>query len=104
MDPAQPKPGDYTIRQTTDLPLCYCFNVREQAVVEAIQKWDLKTVREVQQRTNAGCGCGCCISDLHVLLLQRAEGKPMGIKVPVIQARDAQAPLEIPVPKLPGNT
>ncbi|MBI3831121.1 MAG: (2Fe-2S)-binding protein [Planctomycetes bacterium] len=92
------KPGDYTIHQTTDLPLCYCFNVKEQVVVAAIKAKNLKTVREVQQATNAGCGCGCCQPDIQVLLDQHAQGKPMGIKVPVIEARDAKPPLEIPPP------
>ncbi|MCW8133930.1 MAG: (2Fe-2S)-binding protein [Planctomycetota bacterium] len=94
------KPGDYTIRQTTDLPLCYCFNVKEQAVVAAIQTKKLKTVREVQTATSAGCGCGCCQPDIQTLLEQSAKGEPMGIKVPVIEARDAKPPMEIPPPKI----
>lgn len=94
------KPGDYTIRQTTDLPLCYCFNVKEQIVVEAIRSKNLKTVREVQTATSAGCGCGCCVSDIQTLLNQRAKGLPLGIKVPVIEARDAKPPMEIPPPKI----
>jgi len=93
-------PANYTVSQTKDLPLCYCFQVPERVVIEIIRKHKPKTLRELLSLTQAGHGCGCCQPDLQTLLDQFWSGKLMGYKIPVIEMRDAQAPKEIPPPKL----
>ncbi len=40
--------------------LCNCLGVTEDAVLEAISAFDLRTVQEVRRHTGAGDGCTCC--------------------------------------------
>ena len=75
MHSASKKPGGYTVTQTQDLPLCYCFQVPERAVIEIIRKHKPKTLRELLALTQAGHGCGCCQPDLQTLLEQFWSGK-----------------------------
>lgn len=40
--------------------ICNCFNVSKEDIVEAI-KAGATSVKEVQEATNAGNGCGTCM-------------------------------------------
>jgi nitrite reductase (NADH) large subunit len=52
--------------------VCHCHQVREAAVVEAIQG-GCRTLTELTERTKAGGGCGSCRGQLANLLLKTAR-------------------------------
>lgn len=51
-----------------DKTLCFCMNVTEKEVEEAIISKKLKTVEEVGEITKAGTGCGRCADGIQRLL------------------------------------
>jgi len=51
-----------------DIEICNCKSIMKSEIGKVIKEKDLKTVGEVQDKTNAGTGCGCCISDLEAVL------------------------------------
>ena len=50
--------------------ICQCFQVSKEEIVNAIHEKGLKTVEEVGEVTNAGCGCGACQDDIQAILDQ----------------------------------
>lgn len=62
--PRVPEAGTHTV--------CYCMDVSEAAILDAIRKGGATTVEQVTARTGAVGGCGTCRPDVAALL--RAEG------------------------------
>ena len=48
--------------------ICNCFQVSKADMVKAIREQGLKTVEEVGDATNAGCGCGGCQDEIQAIL------------------------------------
>lgn len=48
--------------------VCHCFQVRESELVEAIQRHELQTVKEIRQCTSAGSGCNACHKIIRMIL------------------------------------
>jgi bacterioferritin-associated ferredoxin len=40
--------------------VCRCLGVTEEALLAALAHGDIRSLREVRQRTGAGDGCTCC--------------------------------------------
>lgn len=57
--------------------VCFCYNVSEEEVIEAIQK-GANTLMEVRRETNANTGCGGCGEDVKKLLRKYGVAKPEG--------------------------
>jgi len=64
--------GGYTdlddIRETKEKIICTCFQVTENAIIDAIKTNGLKTVEEVTNYTKAGGGCGKCKPAIKAIL------------------------------------
>jgi NAD(P)H-nitrite reductase large subunit len=57
--------------------VCACFRVTESTVLDAIAQWNLSSVKEVCQRTNAGAGCTACRLRIRKYLVpSNCEGCP----------------------------
>ncbi len=48
--------------------VCHCFNVSEQAIIQAIHNNNLKTVEDVTHFTKAGGACGKCKGEIQNIL------------------------------------
>lgn len=48
--------------------VCNCMNVTAGQIEEAIKKYNLKTVEEVGEKTQAGTGCGACQEKIQKML------------------------------------
>ncbi len=48
--------------------VCRCLQVTEATVVGAIERLELRTIKEVQRHTQAGTGCTCCHGELREFL------------------------------------
>jgi NAD(P)H-nitrite reductase large subunit len=48
--------------------ICECFLVSRGAIIDAIEKYKLKTVEDVGEYTNAGTGCGGCTEKIQKIL------------------------------------
>ncbi len=48
--------------------VCQCFNVSEQAIIQAIHNNNLKTVEDVTHFTKAGGACGKCKGEIQKIL------------------------------------
>ncbi len=44
----------------TDKIVCACFKVTESTIVDAVELWNMTTVKELCRFTNAGAGCTAC--------------------------------------------
>ena len=51
---------------------CHCLKVTEAAVIEAVQMFGLRSVKEVRRHTGAGDGCTCCHKRLETVIQQYA--------------------------------
>ena len=69
--------GDYTdlddLRKTDEKIICTCFQVTENAIIDAIKTNGLKTVDEVTNYTKAGGACGKCKGAIQAILDKYAE-------------------------------
>ena len=54
--------------------LCTCMDITKGTVEDAIKKKKLKSVRQVQNETEAGSVCGGCVDDIYILL-EEINGK-----------------------------
>jgi bacterioferritin-associated ferredoxin len=54
--------------------LCNCLDITKGTVEDAIKKKKLKSVRQVQDETEAGTVCGACVDDIYILL-EEINGK-----------------------------
>ena len=52
--------------------VCRCLQVTEEHLVNLINRFELRTIREIQQHTGAGDGCTCCHADLQYYLDRHA--------------------------------
>ena len=52
--------------------LCRCLRVTEGEVITSIRALNLRTLKEVRDRTGAGDGCMCCHKALRKCLDQHA--------------------------------
>ncbi len=48
--------------------LCTCLDITKGEVEDAIKNKKLKSVRQVQDETEAGTVCGACVDDIFLLL------------------------------------
>ena len=48
--------------------VCRCLKISEEAVREAVQTFQLRTVKEIRLHTGAGEGCTCCHQRLERFL------------------------------------
>ena len=48
--------------------ICRCLRVSEEVVRAALHRFELRTVKEVRQRTGAGDGCTACHRTIRQLL------------------------------------
>ena len=69
--------GGYTdlddLRKTDEKIICTCFQVTENAIIDAIKTNGLKTVEEVTNYTKAGGACGKCKGAIQAILDKYAE-------------------------------
>ncbi|NUM36725.1 MAG: (2Fe-2S)-binding protein [Candidatus Brocadiae bacterium] len=49
-------------------PVCFCFEVYKEELVEIIKKHKTKTVEEIQKYCQASMGCGSCRSDIEQII------------------------------------
>lgn len=54
--------------------ICYCFEVYEKTIEQAVRAFGLRTVDEVKQATKAGCGCHTCHPEIEEILARCARG------------------------------
>lgn len=81
--PAPATPGDGE-------KICYCFEVYEKTIEQAVRAFGLRTVDEVKQATKAGCGCHTCHPEIEEILARCARGMfrfPAGQPAPLPPAR-----------------
>ncbi len=45
-----------------DFEVCACMSITLKEIVDAIKKYDLKSVEEIMDKTEAGTACGSCVS------------------------------------------
>ncbi len=55
--------------------ICYCFQVTEKEIEDAIRIKGLKSTEEINEATQAGCGCHTCWPDLEEILQRCAKGE-----------------------------
>ncbi len=55
--------------------VCRCLQVTEATIVEAIDRLELRTVKDIQRHTGAGTGCTCCHGELRELLEQHCPAR-----------------------------
>jgi bacterioferritin-associated ferredoxin len=55
--------------------ICYCLQVSEAVILDALHRFELRTVKEVRQHTGAGDGCTACHGDIRRLLEQHCSGE-----------------------------
>ncbi|HYF49820.1 MAG TPA: iron-sulfur cluster assembly scaffold protein [Planctomycetota bacterium] len=58
-----------------EMMVCYCFQVPESILEKNIRVRKLKTIDEVMDATNAGCGCHTCHPDIEDVLERCARGE-----------------------------
>jgi len=63
------------VPQKNDPMVCYCFQVPEGIMERAIRTRKLKTIEDVMDATNAGCGCHTCHPDIEEVLTRCARGE-----------------------------
>lgn len=51
--------------------VCHCLHVTEEDILEALERWDIRTLRELMRRTDAGTGCMACHPALREYLARR---------------------------------
>lgn len=54
--------------------LCTCMDINKGSTEDAIKNKKLKSVRQVQDETEAGTVCGACVDDIYILL-EEINGK-----------------------------
>ena len=59
----------------SDEMVCYCFEVTEREIEAAIRIKGLKSVEDINQVTQAGCGCHTCWPDLETILRRCERGE-----------------------------
>lgn len=63
--------------------ICKCFNVSEQAIIQAIHTNNLKTIEDITHFTKAGGACGQCKGEIQKIL-----NKVLACEVPVPEKED----------------
>ncbi|MEK7412695.1 MAG: (2Fe-2S)-binding protein [Planctomycetota bacterium] len=53
---------------------CFCYNISEDTVLQAMADHGARTVEEIQNLTNACTGCRTCRRELEELLEAVADG------------------------------
>jgi len=54
--------------------LCTCLDITKGQIEDAIKEQKLKSVKNVQDQTEAGTVCGGCVDDIYILL-EEINGK-----------------------------
>ena len=67
--------------------VCHCFNVSEQAIIQAIHNNNLKTVEDVTHFTKAGGACGKCKEEIAKIL-----NKVLACEVPSAPKEEKKKP------------
>ena len=49
-------------------PICFCFEVYKEELVDIIHKYKTKTVEEIQTYCQASMGCGGCRGDIEKII------------------------------------
>ncbi len=49
-------------------PVCFCFEVYKNQLVEIIHKHKTKTVEDIQKYCQASMGCGSCRFDIEKII------------------------------------
>ena len=52
----------------SDETVCYCMDISREEIVDAIKNKGAKTVEAITEITEAGSGCGGCISTIEEIL------------------------------------
>ncbi|MGL5821652.1 MAG: (2Fe-2S)-binding protein [Sarcina sp.] len=55
-----------------DKVICYCLDLKESDIVEAINN-GAKTLEEIQDATGAGTACGSCIGDIADIMAKNIK-------------------------------
>lgn len=48
--------------------ICVCMDVRRGMIEDAVKKYQMKTVDEIGDITEAGLNCGACLDELQKIL------------------------------------
>ena len=60
-------------------PVCYCFEVYEDEIIEIIEKYHAKSVEDLQKYSQACMGCGSCRISIEAIIENHA-GKAVAVK------------------------
>jgi bacterioferritin-associated ferredoxin len=52
----------------SDETVCYCMDISREEIVDAIKNKGAKTVEAITEITEAGSGCGGCVSAIEEIL------------------------------------
>lgn len=66
----------------TDRILCYCLNITDADVVDAIMRLNVCTLAELRRETGAGDGCTACHHRLRRCLAAHTSGVTPGDPAP----------------------
>ena len=78
---------DYRVPIPAEYPICTCFMVTERDIEQAIRQLGLTMVKQIMDKTHAGCGCHSCHPDLELILERCARGE---FKFPAPQAAETK--------------
>lgn len=53
--------------------VCHCLGVTEAELIDALDTYEITTLKEIRQHTGAGDGCTCCHRQLKQYLEDHAQ-------------------------------
>ncbi len=53
--------------------ICNCMGVTRQEIEDAITKDNCDTLEKIQDKTEAGTGCGSCVEDIEDILAEMGK-------------------------------
>ena len=57
----------------SDETICYCMDITKEEILDAIRNKGAKTVDAITDITEAGTGCGGCISAIEEILEEESQ-------------------------------
>ena len=69
--------------------ICLCYGISDSKIEKMIRE-GASTLKEIQQKTNAGANCGSCICDLQKLLTKDKESRRPATAAEIPEVRGAK--------------
>lgn len=66
----RPKKGKQT---TADRTVCFCYNVTEKVIIEAILQGECRTVMDIRRDTYASSGCAGCTEEVKKIIRKTVD-------------------------------